>query len=198
MSNKASVGGHERRFAFHLKYGFKLSTVYAWLNLNNGFLAACSGATITSKIERAGSHENDEKANRPGRVNMIQQRGIPGSSLQISPRILTKKSALLHMLSLAGLKTQKSTTKCSCVKILVHIVSVFLGAAETIVGSFVCCGVGTILNKATNKFFLSALRTEAGQRSSLLISPSRDIAKQQRNNRLKDTVGHHELLLKRV
>ena len=45
-----------------------------------------------------------------------------------------------------------------------HIISVFLGVAETTVGSFVCCGVGTILNKVTNKFFLSALRTEAGQR----------------------------------
>ena len=65
-----------------------------------------------------------------------------------------------------------------------HIISVFLGVAETIVGSFVCCGVGTILNKATNNFLLSALCTEVGQRSSLLISPSRDIAKQQRNNRL--------------
>ena len=79
-----------------------------------------------------------------------------------------------------------------------HIISVFLGVVETIVGSLVRCGVGTILNKATNNFLLSALCTEAGQRSSLLISPSRDIAKQQRNNRLKDTVGHHELLLKRV
>ena len=33
----------------------------------------------------------------------------------------------------------------------------FLGVAETIVGSFVCCGVGTILNKAANNFFFVSL-----------------------------------------
>ena len=32
------------------------------------------GATITTNIERAGSHKKDEKRNRPGRVNMLQYR----------------------------------------------------------------------------------------------------------------------------
>ena len=50
------------------------------------FQATCPGATITSEIESAGSHEKDEKANRPGRVNM--QERIKG----------TEKASLIHTL----------------------------------------------------------------------------------------------------
>ena len=50
------------------------------------FQATCPGAIITSEIESAGSHEKDEKANRPGRVNM--QERIKG----------TEKASLIHTL----------------------------------------------------------------------------------------------------